>query len=309
MKIILANPRGFCAGVDRAIHIVERALEKYGSPIYVRHEIVHNRFVVDRLHSLGAIFVDEVHEVPENATLIFSAHGVGLSVYADAASRNLRVIDAACPLVRRVHSSAQRHFNGGAHVILIGHAGHAEVEGTMGQLPAGAMSRVGSVEEVHALQVPQREHLSYITQTTLSVEETRDIIQALRERFPGIKGPEKGDLCYATTNRQAAVREISQQADLLLVVGAKNSSNSNRLRELGEELGVRSFLIADESDLRKEWFDGVKVVGLSSGASAPESLVQNVVRWIQEHFQDVHLENVLTMQENVKFSLPAELLD
>lgn len=307
MKIILANPRGFCAGVDRAIHIVEKALEKFGTPIYVRHEIVHNRFVVDRLRGLGAIFVDEVHEVPEGATLVFSAHGVGLSVYSEAATRNLRVIDAACPLVKRVHASALRHHNGGAHVILIGHAGHAEVEGTMGQLPLGAMSRVGSVAEVEALQVPQSEQLSYITQTTLSVEETRDIIQALRQRFPGIKGPEKGDLCYATTNRQAAVRQISQQADLLLVVGAKNSSNSNRLRELGEELGVRSHLIADASDLDPRWFNQVQVVGVTSGASAPEVLVQDVVGWIRSHFQQVELENVVTMQENVKFSLPNEL--
>lgn len=309
MKIVLANPRGFCAGVDRAIHIVERALEKYGQPIYVRHEIVHNRFVVDRLRQLGAIFVEEVHEVPDGATLVFSAHGVGLSVYAEAASRNLRVIDAACPLVKKVHASAQRHHASGAHVVLIGHAGHAEVEGTMGQLPAGTMSRVGSVRDVEQLNPPHCDQLSYITQTTLSVDETRDIITALRARFPSIKGPEKGDLCYATTNRQAAVREISRRVDALLIVGAKNSSNSNRLRELGEELGVRSHLIADESDLQVAWFQGVATVGISSGASAPEVLVQNVVGWIREHFGEVQLETVTTMQENVKFSLPDELRD
>jgi len=309
MKIILANPRGFCAGVDRAIHIVEKALEKYGKPIYVRHEIVHNRFVVDRLRSLGAIFVEEVCEAPEGATLVFSAHGVGQSVCEAAAARNLRVVDAACPLVKRVHSSAQRHHSSGSHVILIGHAGHAEVEGTMGQLPSGTMSLVGSVQDVEALDPPQQTSLSYITQTTLSVEETRDIISALRLRFPNIKGPEKGDLCYATTNRQAAVRQISQTADLLLVVGAKNSSNSNRLRELGAELGVRSYLIADASDLCEEWFNGVSTVGVSSGASAPEILVQDVVSWIRGHFGGVELENVVTMQENVKFSLPEELRD
>lgn len=309
MKIVLANPRGFCAGVDRAIHIVERALEKYGQPIYVRHEIVHNRFVVDRLRQLGAIFVEEVHEVPDGATLVFSAHGVGLNVYAEAASRNLRVIDAACPLVKKVHASAQRHHASGAHVILIGHAGHAEVEGTMGQLPAGTMSRVGSVQDVEQLNPPHCDQLSYITQTTLSVDETRDIITALRARFPAIKGPEKGDLCYATTNRQAAVREISRRVDALLIVGAKNSSNSNRLRELGEELGVRSYLIADERDLRVDWFQNVSSVGISSGASAPEVLVQNVVAWIREHFAEVQLETVTTMQENVKFSLPDELRD
>jgi len=309
MKIVLANPRGFCAGVDRAIHIVERALEKYGRPIYVRHEIVHNRFVVDRLRKLGAIFVEEVSEVPEGATLVFSAHGVGLSVYSEAALRNLRVVDAACPLVKRVHASAQRHFAGGAHVVLIGHSGHAEVEGTMGQLPPGTMSRVGSVAEVEALDLPIFENMAYITQTTLSVEETHDIIAALRRRFPGIKGPEKGDLCYATTNRQSAVRRICQQVELLLIVGAKNSSNSNRLRELGEELGVRSYLIADATDLKDDWFNGVSSIGVSSGASAPEVLVQDVVGWIRTHFGDVELENVVTMQENVKFSLPEELRD
>ncbi len=309
MKIILANPRGFCAGVDRAIHIVEKALEKYGTPIYVRHEIVHNRFVVDRLRQLGAIFVEEVDEVPEGATLVFSAHGVGLSVYEAAATRHLRVIDAACPLVKRVHAGAQRHHASGAHVVLIGHAGHAEVEGTMGQLPPGAMSLVGSVQDVEALDLPAGLALSYITQTTLSVDETRDIIAALRFRFPDIKGPEKGDLCYATTNRQAAVREISRLADMLLVVGAKNSSNSNRLRELGAELGVSSYLIDDASDLRAEWFSGVGTVGVTSGASAPEVLVQDVVAWMRSHFGEVELESVVTMQENVKFSLPAELRD
>lgn len=309
MKIVLANPRGFCAGVDRAIHIVEKAIEKFGTPIYVRHEIVHNRFVVDRLKSLGAIFVDEVHEVPDGSTLVFSAHGVAISVYAEAKNRGLRVLDAACPLVKKVHSSAQRHHSGGAHVILIGHAGHAEVEGTMGQLPKGAMSRVGSVAEVEALNLSPDIALSYITQTTLSVEETRDIIAALRSRFPSIKGPEKGDLCYATTNRQSAVREISHMSDLLLVVGAKNSSNSNRLRELGAELGVQSYLIAAASDLRSEWFSGVSTVAITSGASAPEVLVQEVVSWISQRFAPVELENVVTMQENVKFSLPVELQD
>jgi len=307
MKILLANPRGFCAGVDRAIHIVERALAKYGKPIYVRHEIVHNKTVVDRLRLMGAVFVEDLAEVPEGAVVIFSAHGVAEQIYIDAAARKQRVLDASCPLVKKVHLGAKRQNNQGSHVLLIGHAGHAEVEGTLGQLPQGEMSLVGSVEDVDALQVPAGRDLSYVTQTTLSLDETRDVIAALKTRFPNIKGPDKGDLCYATTNRQAAVRVICDEVQLLLVVGASNSSNSNRLRELGSVAGVNSYLIAGSQDIQTEWFSGVESVGITSGASAPEEVVQQVVSWIQAHYKIESVESRVLMEENVRFSLPAEL--
>lgn len=307
MKILLANPRGFCAGVDRAIHIVEKALAKYGQPIYVRHEIVHNKTVVDRLKQMGAVFIEEVDEAPEGSVVIFSAHGVAEDIYTQAAKREQRVLDASCPLVKKVHLGAKRQNAQGSHVILIGHAGHAEVEGTLGQLPVGEISLVGSVADVNALQVPPFKQLSYVTQTTLSVDETKEVITALKERFPSILGPEKGDLCYATTNRQAAVRVLCEEVQLLLVVGAANSSNSNRLRELGTMSGVQSYLIAGSQDLQKNWFEGVQTVGLTSGASAPEEVVQEVVAWIEANFANTQVETRVVMEENVRFSLPKEL--
>ncbi len=307
MKILLANPRGFCAGVDRAIHIVEKALAKYGKPIYVRHEIVHNKTVVDRLRQMGAVFIEEVDEAPEGSVVVFSAHGVAETIYQHAERRRQLVLDASCPLVKKVHLGAKRQFSQGSHVILIGHAGHAEVVGTLGQLPEGSISLVGSVEDVKKLIVPTNKTLSYVTQTTLSVDETREVIQALKNRFPQIMGPEKGDLCYATTNRQAAVRVLCEEVQLLLIVGAANSSNSNRLRELGTMYGVNSYLIAGPQDLKAEWFQEVYQVGLSSGASAPEEVVQQVIAWIQEKFSHTVVESRVVMEEHVKFSLPKEL--
>lgn len=306
-KLVLATPRGFCAGVDRAIHVVEKALEKFGTPIYVRHEIVHNQFVVDTLKSKGVVFVDEVDEVPEGSVVIFSAHGVAEHIYADAEVRRLHVLDASCPLVLRVHYSAKRHYNAGRHIILIGHAGHAEVEGTLGQLPDGAITLIRNEQDVENLVVPEGKELAYITQTTLSVAETRKIIASLKSRFPNIVGPDAGDLCYATGNRQAAVMELCSKVDLLLVVGAKNSSNSSRLMELGLEQGVPSRLIATVKDLDPAWFENVETVGLSSGASAPEVLVQEVVEWLKEHFGPISIENLVKLVESTKFNLPKEL--
>ncbi len=308
-KVILATPRGFCAGVDRAIHVVEKALEKFGTPIYVRHEIVHNKFVVETLKDKGVIFVDHLCEVPEGSVVIFSAHGVAERIYKEAEERHLQVLDASCPLVLRVHYSAQRHYNAGRHIIMIGHAGHAEVEGTLGQLPEGSISLVRNEADVANLVVPEGKELAYITQTTLSVAETRGIIASLMEHFPGIIGPDAGDLCYATGNRQAAVRDLCGMVDMLLVVGAKNSSNSSRLKELGEELGVKSFLIDTVKDLRREWFDGHQVVGLSSGASAPEILVQEVIEWLRSEFKDLEVENFVKLVESTKFNLPKALQD
>lgn len=294
-KLVLATPRGFCAGVDRAIHVVEKALEKFGTPIYVRHEIVHNQFVVDTLKSKGVVFVDEVNEVPEGSVVIFSAHGVAEHIYADAEARHLHVLDATCPLVLRVHCSAKRHYAAGRHIILIGHAGHAEVEGTLGQLPEGAISLIRNEDDVKNLVVPENKELAYITQTTLSVAETRKIIAALKDRFPNIVGPDAGDLCYATGNRQSAVLELCSKVDMLLVVGAKNSSNSSRLMELGLEQGLPSRLIATVKDLDPAWFENVDTVGLSSGASAPEILVQEVVDWLKEKFGPITIENLVKL--------------
>ena len=308
-KLILATPRGFCAGVDRAIHVVEKALEKFGPPIYVRHEIVHNKFVVDTLKEKGVLFVDDVDEVPEGSVVIFSAHGVAEHIYADAEARHLQVLDASCPLVLKVHYSAKRHYNAGRHIILIGHAGHAEVEGTLGQLPEGAITLIRNEADVETVKVPEGKELAYITQTTLSVAETRKIIEALKNRFPDIIGPDAGDLCYATGNRQAAVLELCGKVDMLLVVGAKNSSNSSRLMELGLEQGIKSHLIADVNDLDPAWFDGIDTVGLSSGASAPEVLVQGVVEWIKAKFGPVEVENLVKLVENTKFNLPKALQD
>ena len=308
-KLILATPRGFCAGVDRAIHVVEKALEKFGPPIYVRHEIVHNKFVVDTLKEKGVLFVDEIDEVPEGSVVIFSAHGVAEHIYADAEARHLQVLDASCPLVLKVHYSAKRHYNAGRHIILIGHAGHAEVVGTLGQLPEGAITLNRNEADVETVKVPEGKELAYITQTTLSVAETRKIIEALKNRFPNIIGPDAGDLCYATGNRQAAVLELCSQVDMLLVVGAKNSSNSSRLMELGLEQGIKSHLIDDVNDLDPAWFDGIDTVGLSSGASAPEVLVQGVVEWIKEKFPSVEVQNLVKLVENTKFNLPKALQD
>ena len=308
-KLILATPRGFCAGVDRAIHVVEKALEKFGSPIYVRHEIVHNRYVVETLKSKGVIFVDELDEVPEGSVVIFSAHGVADHIYQDAEAKHLQVVDATCPLVRKVHFSAKRHFNAGRHIILIGHAGHAEVEGTLGQLPEGAITLIRNEDDIEKLSFQDGKEIAYITQTTLSVAETRKIIAKLKEKFPNIIGPEAGDLCYATGNRQAAVLDLCSQVDLLLVVGAKNSSNSSRLMELGLEQGIKSHLIESVNDLDQEWFRGVETVGLSSGASAPEILVQEVVDWIKTKFNPIEVENFVKLVESTKFNLPKELQD
>lgn len=308
-KLVLATPRGFCAGVDRAIHVVEKAIEKFGTPIFVRHEIVHNKFVVDTLKEKGVVFVDEVDEVPEGSVVIFSAHGVAEHIYADAEKRGLKVLDASCPLVLKVHYSAKRHYAAGRHIILIGHAGHAEVEGTLGQLPEGAITLIQNEKDVAKVAVPEGKELAYITQTTLSVAETRKIIEALKAKFPNIVGPNAGDLCYATGNRQAAVLDLCKQVDMLLVVGAKNSSNSTRLMELGLEQGIKSHLIAGVNDLDPSWFEGIESVGISSGASAPEILVQEVVDWLKARFSPLNIENFIKLLESTKFNLPKELQD
>jgi 4-hydroxy-3-methylbut-2-enyl diphosphate reductase len=304
VKIYLASPRGFCAGVQRAISIVEKAIEKFGAPVYVRHEIVHNQAVVSRLRDKGAVFVEELEEVPLNSVAIFSAHGVPTTVYTEADGRKLVTIDATCPLVKRVHSSVKRYHKNQLQIVLIGHRGHPEVVGTMGQLAEGQVILVENPEDVDALTGVNEDGLAYTTQTTLSIEETKDIIAALKKKFPKIKGPEKGDLCYATTNRQQAVTEMAKLVDMLLVIGSSNSSNSNRLRELGERMGKRSYLIDGPADVKREWFDGVGNIGISSGASAPEDLVQDVVKWIQVEFPGTDAEDYVILEENVHFSLP-----
>ncbi|MCL2100249.1 MAG: 4-hydroxy-3-methylbut-2-enyl diphosphate reductase [Fibromonadales bacterium] len=301
----MAKPRGFCAGVERAILMVEKTVEKFGAPVYVRHEIVHNRFVVDGLRKIGAIFVEETKEVPEESVVVFSAHGVSKSVYEEAKQRRLKVIDATCPIVKSVHSSAIKYANSGYSVILIGRQGHAEIDGTLGQLAPGAMYLISSAEEVKKL--PAMKKVAYLTQTTLSTEETSDIIAALKKRYPDIQGPKTGNVCYATANRQSAVRSICKNVDLLLVVGSRNSSNSNRLRELGEEQGVKSFLIDSVEDLSKDMFAGVNSVGISSGASAPEHLVLEIIEWLKEHFNLGEIIEEQIIQEVTKFPLPAEL--
>jgi 4-hydroxy-3-methylbut-2-enyl diphosphate reductase len=307
IRVILAQPRGFCAGVERAIDIVERALVKFGPPIYVRHEIVHNRHVVEDLRARGAVFVDELDEVPEGAMTVFSAHGVARKVEKAAASRALPVIDATCPLVAKVHAEGRRYAGQGREIVLIGHAGHAEVEGTIGQID-GTVYLVQTVEEAQALSVRTPEKLSYITQTTLSVDDTRGIIAALKERFPEIVGPDVRDICYATQNRQEAVHHLAELVDLILVVGSRNSSNSNRLREIGAELGRPSYLIDDAAHLQAGWFDGIRTVGLTAGASAPEVLVQGVVEGLRR-FGRVEIELLAGTPEDVKFKLPAEVAD
>ena len=309
MDVLLANPRGFCAGVDRAIEIVERALETFGAPIYVRHEVVHNRFVVERLRAQGAVFVDELIEVPDGATVIFSAHGVSQGVRGEAAARGLRVFDATCPLVTKVHMEVARHGKAGRDVVLIGHAGHPEVEGTMGQWDpanAGAIHLVETTACVARLQPRNPGHIAFATQTTLSIDDTRAIIAALQQRFPAIQGPRHDDICYATQNRQDAVRRLGQQCDLVLVVGSPNSSNSNRLRELAAKQGVPAYLIDGAADIRPEWLAGRERIGVTAGASAPESLVRDVI----EHLRQAGAGGVRELDgepEDVTFALPKEL--
>ncbi len=304
MQVILAQPRGFCAGVTRAIEIVERALRRFGSPVYVRHEIVHNRHVVERLERLGARFVEDLAAVPAGAVTIFSAHGVSRAVEQDGVRRGLNVVDATCPLVTKVHVQGRRYQEQGRAVILIGHAGHPEVEGTMGQIP-GPVHLVGSVADVAGLDLPADTPVAYVTQTTLSVDDTKAIIAALRERFSDVAGPETRDICYATQNRQAAVRILCERAELLLVVGAANSSNSNRLREIGEELGKPSFLVADGSALDPAWFRGVATVGLTAGASAPDELVDDVLDALRRIVGRVQVSIMDGLREDVQFRLPA----
>jgi 4-hydroxy-3-methylbut-2-en-1-yl diphosphate reductase len=305
LRVILAQPRGFCAGVERAIEIVERALRKFGPPIYVRHEIVHNRFVVEDLRQRGAIFVDELAEVPPGARTIFSAHGVARMVEEEAAERDLPVIDATCPLVAKVHNQGRRYASQGREVVLIGHAGHAEVEGTIGQVP-GKVHLVQTVADVARLKVADPAKLAYVTQTTLSVDDTRGIIAALEARFPSIVGPDVRDICYATQNRQQAVRELGHLVDLILVVGSRNSSNSNRLREIGAELGKPSYLIDDAADLEPAWFAGVSSVGVTAGASAPEMLVQGVLDGLRA-LDEIEVTTLDGVAEDVRFRFPAEV--
>ena len=305
LKIILAQPRGFCAGVERAIEIVERALKIYGPPVYVRHEIVHNKRVVNNLSSKGAIFVKELDQIPEGAVTVFSAHGVSQKVEDTASVRNLPVLDATCPLVAKVHKEGQRYSKDGFEVILIGHEGHPEVEGTMGRI-SGDVYLVSNTEDVYKLKVKDPKKLSYISQTTLSVDDTRVVIEALKTRFPMIEGPDVKDICYATQNRQSAVRDLVDHVDLILVVGAKNSSNSNRLRDLGEESGVNTYLIETADDLDSEWFDNVESIGISSGASTPDELVKEVINRISS-FREIKIEKRPGIEENIVFKLPKEL--
>ena len=308
MKILLANPRGFCAGVDRAISIVENALAKFGAPIYVRHEVVHNRYVVESLRQAGARFVEELAEVPDGQIVIFSAHGVSKAVREEARLRGLRVFDATCPLVSKVHMEVHRASRKAQEVIMIGHAGHPEVEGTIGQYesPQAGMYLVEDEADVAALQVKDAGHLHFVTQTTLSVDETKSVIAALQQQFPAIQGPRKDDICYATQNRQDAVRELAAQVDLFIVVGSRNSSNSNRLRELAERLGTHAYLVDDADQLQAEWFQGVATVGVTAGASAPEVLVQQVVARLQA-IGGGEVCELGGKEENVIFEVPQEL--
>ena len=310
MEILLANPRGFCAGVDRAIEIVERALESFGAPIYVRHEVVHNRFVVDGLRARGAIFVDELDDVPDGATVIFSAHGVSQAVRAQASARHLRVFDATCPLVTKVHIEVARHAKAGRDVVLIGHAGHPEVEGTLGQWDkegaSGEIYLVETPEDVTKLAPKHPDNIAYSTQTTLSIDDTKAVIEALRTKFPAILGPRHDDICYATQNRQDAVRKLGSTCDVVLVVGSPNSSNSNRLRELARKQGIQAHLIDGADDIRREWIAGKTRIGVTAGASAPESLVQGVVARLREWGAD-DVQELGGKPENITFALPKEL--
>lgn len=309
MQILLANPRGFCAGVDRAIGIVERALELFGAPIYVRHEVVHNRYVVDSLRNRGAVFVEELSEVPDGAIIIFSAHGVSQAVRREGKLRHLKVFDATCPLVTKVHMEVARHNEAGREVVLIGHAGHPEVEGTLGQYNercGGRMYLVESPKDVGRLNVNNPDDLAFVTQTTLSVDDTAKIIEALRTRFPTIQGPKKDDICYATQNRQDAVRELAKQCDLILVVGSRNSSNSNRLREVAEKEGADAYLIDGPEDIEPVWLAGRQIVGITAGASAPEILVRQVIDRLRM-LESIAVKEHQGREENVIFALPREL--
>ena len=308
MKIILANPRGFCAGVDRAISIVELALEIHGAPIYVRHEVVHNRFVVNGLRDRGAIFVEELSEVPDGAIVIFSAHGVSQAVRQEAKDRNLKVFDATCPLVTKVHMQVARASRKGTKAILIGHKGHPEVEGTMGQYSNedGGIFLIEKVEDIARLPMQENDDLTFMTQTTLSLDDTAETIAALKEKYPAIQGPHKNDICYATTNRQEAVRELAKLSDLVLVVGSKNSSNSNRLAELASRMGVKSQLLDDPSDIQADWFNDVKTIGITAGASAPEELVQSIISSLKE-FGANTIEELQGLEESMFFEVPKEL--
>lgn len=311
MEILLANPRGFCAGVDRAIEIVERALELFGAPIYVRHEVVHNRFVVDRLAKLGAVFVEELADVPDNSTVIFSAHGVSQDVRKAGSQRGLKVFDATCPLVTKVHLEVARHCKSGHDAVLIGHAGHPEVEGTLGQWyknppRENKIYLVESPEDVNALEVTYPDKLAYVTQTTLSVDDTQGVIKALQKKFPSIVGPKHDDICYATQNRQDAVKEVARDVELMLVVGSINSSNSNRLRELAEKQGVPSYLIDGAADIKPEWLVNVKRIGVTAGASAPESLVTGVIEQLCQQGSG-RVVNVEGVAESMVFALPKQL--
>ena len=305
-RVLLARPRGFCAGVERAIEIVEQALARYGAPVYVRHEIVHNKRVVDSLRKKGARFVEDVNQIPEGAVTVFSAHGVSGAVEREAAGRNLHIVDATCPLVSKVHKEGRRWAVAGLDVVLIGHRGHPEVIGTMGQIP-GRVHLVTCVEDIAKLEPSDAGKLAYVTQTTLSVDDTRDIIEALKRRFPRIVGPDVRDICYATQNRQTAVRELADSTDVILVVGARNSSNSNRLREIGAAMDVPAYLIESAAALDPAWLQGASTVGVTAGASAPEALVEEVVARLATLYE-IELEELTGVEENVRFSLPPELV-
>lgn len=307
LKLLLAAPRGFCAGVDRAIKIVELALEQHGAPVYVRHEIVHNRFVVDSLKAKGAVFVKELDEVPDGASVVFSAHGVPKSVPANAEARKLDYLDATCPLVSKVHKQAERQVDAGRHIIFIGHAGHPEVIGTFGQVDEGAMTLVETAADAEALQVAEPENLAFLTQTTLSVDDTQEIVEILQRRFPAIVGPKGEDICYATSNRQAAVKSIAAQCQLVLVIGAPNSSNSVRLVEVAERSGSRGILVQRADDIDFDWFDGVTTLGLTAGASAPEILVREIVDRLATRFA-IDEQQVTTTEESMVFKLPRQLV-
>ena len=308
LQVLIAAPRGFCAGVDRAIEIVERALERYGAPVYVRHEIVHNRYVVEGLKAKGAVFVDELEQVPDGVPVVFSAHGVPKSVPAEAENRGLDYLDATCPLVSKVHRQAERQIQAGRHIVFIGHRGHPEVIGTFGQVPEGGMTLVETVEDVEALAFPEDAELAFLTQTTLSVDDTAKVVQALRAHYPGIVGPKAEDICYATSNRQAAVKQIAPASDLVLVIGAPNSSNSLRLVEVAERCGTEARLIQRGADIDPAWLEGVGTVGLTAGASAPEELVREVIERLGE-WRAVEEHTLVTAEEKMIFKLPRQLVD
>ncbi|WP_262695871.1 4-hydroxy-3-methylbut-2-enyl diphosphate reductase [Kordiimonas aquimaris] len=308
IRILLANPRGFCAGVDRAIKIVELAIKKFGAPVYVRHEIVHNRYVVEGLEAIGAVFVDELDEVPADAPVVFSAHGVPKSVPAEAEKRKMVYVDATCPLVSKVHRAVERHQSSGRHILMIGHEGHPEVIGTMGQIAEGSMSLIETVEDAESFMADDPAELAYVTQTTLSVEDTADIVSTLERRFPELTNPKKEDICYATTNRQVAVKEVAKQADRVIVIGAPNSSNSMRLVEVSEKRGCSARLVQRAADIDWAWVKGAKTIGITAGASAPEVLVEEVIEALKERY-NANVELVTTAEENVVFKVPPILKD